>query len=126
MLRKAAQTAVSGICRAAARASAAPRLARRVCAAVLLLLAVAASGHGAGAQPVTAELSVDTTGGFARIVYRFSGDVDATARQVLRQIGEVLAGGGNVRVIVLVSEKQHGRRAVPRSRGRCGACRPPT
>jgi len=80
VLRKAAQTAVSGICRAAARSSAAPRLARRVCAVLLLLLVVAASGRDAAAQPVTAELSVDTTGGFARIVYRFSGDVDAIAR----------------------------------------------
>jgi tetratricopeptide (TPR) repeat protein len=80
VLRKAAQTAVSGMCRAAA-CSSAPWLVRRVCVVLLLLLAVAANGRGAMAQQVAAELSVDTTGGFARIIYRFSGgDVDATAR----------------------------------------------
>jgi tetratricopeptide (TPR) repeat protein len=87
VLCKAAQTAVSGICRAAAmaRSSACRRVALRVCAGVVLVLASAAMERGAAAQPasaqpVAAELSADTSGGFARIVFRFNGDVDANVR----------------------------------------------
>ena len=56
------------------------RVAARYIAGLILLVGVAAGGPGAAAQPVQAELSVDTTGGFARIVYRFNGDVDANVR----------------------------------------------
>src|SRR5215471_1715130 len=45
-----------------------------------LLLCVAASGSTALAQKIPAEISVDTSGGYARLVYRFSGDVDANVR----------------------------------------------
>jgi tetratricopeptide (TPR) repeat protein len=55
-----------------------PRLAARGVIAALLL--AASLGHGAFAQPVSAELSVETSGGYARLVYHFSGDVDANVR----------------------------------------------
>jgi tetratricopeptide (TPR) repeat protein len=54
--------------------------ARLLGAGLLLLVCVAAGGPAASAQKVTAEISADTSGGFARIVYRFSGDVDANVR----------------------------------------------
>ena len=94
MLFMAAQTAISAVCRAVTRSSArrwsAVRHveARRIATlyacgwklgAVLLVCAVA-GGSTALAQKVPAEISVDTSGGYARIVYRFSGDVDANVR----------------------------------------------
>ena len=45
-----------------------------------MLLVAAPFGRAALAQPVPAEIAVDTTGGYARLVYRFSGDVDANVR----------------------------------------------
>jgi hypothetical protein len=48
--------------------------------AALLFVGASAGGCAAQAQPVAAEISVDTSGGFARIVYRFNGDVDANVR----------------------------------------------
>ena len=88
MLFKAAQTVVSGVCRAVARSSARPQpVVRHVgprcvnaCTGLVLLVCVVAGATGASAQKVPAEISVDTTGGFARIVYRFNGDVDANVR----------------------------------------------
>jgi hypothetical protein len=41
---------------------------------------MAAGVAAAFAQKIPAEISVDTSGGFARIVYRFDGDVDANVR----------------------------------------------
>ena len=96
MLFKAAQTAVSTVCRAVGRSSARLRPAvrhvdarcvgilcasvRHVGAGLLLLVYMAAGVPAAFAQKVPAEISVDTSGGFARIVYRFNGDVDADVR----------------------------------------------
>jgi hypothetical protein len=41
---------------------------------------MAAGVPAAFTQKVPTEISVDTSGGFARIVYRFDGDVDANVR----------------------------------------------
>ena len=82
MLLKAAQTAVAGARRAVSMAlsSAMRRIAMRLSAALLLAIGAAAIERGAAAQSVAAEISVDTTGGYARIVYRFNGDVEANVR----------------------------------------------
>jgi hypothetical protein len=82
VLLKAAQTAVGGARRAVsvARSSAMRRIAMRLSAALLLAIGAAAIERGAAAQSVAAEISVDTTGGYARIVYRFNGDVEANVR----------------------------------------------
>jgi hypothetical protein len=56
------------------------RFAARLVAAVTLFFTAIAIEHGAVAQPVAAEIAVDTSGGFARMVYHFNGDVDANAR----------------------------------------------
>jgi tetratricopeptide (TPR) repeat protein len=92
VLIEAAQAAVSDICRAvvAARLLASRRHARPpgsrsvrnwyLGAGLMLLVGMAATVPGAHAQSTPAELSVDTTGGYARIVFRFNGDVDANVR----------------------------------------------
>jgi hypothetical protein len=87
VLFKAAQRAVGGLRRPALlerslseRPSSLLRFATRLAAAVTLIFGAAAFEHGAAAQPVAAEIAVDTTGGFARMVYHFNGDVDANAR----------------------------------------------
>jgi hypothetical protein len=49
-------------------------------AGLLLPVYMAAGVSAAFAQKVPTEISVDTSGGFARIVYRFNGDVDADVR----------------------------------------------
>jgi tetratricopeptide (TPR) repeat protein len=49
-------------------------------AAALVLLVAALGGREAAAQTISAEILVDTSGGYARIVYRFNGDVDANVR----------------------------------------------
>ncbi len=70
----------SGVLRALSRARAATlRLGARGAVAALLLLA-ASLGRGALAEKVSAELSVDSSAGYARIVYRFGGDIDAAVR----------------------------------------------
>jgi hypothetical protein len=82
VLLRAAQTAVGGIRRPALleRSSPLGRFAVRLAAALMLIFGAAAIERGAAAQPVAAEIAVDTTGGYARMVYHFNGDVDANAR----------------------------------------------
>ena len=81
MLFKAAQRAVGGIRRLALLERSSPKREFAVrFAAVLILVGAAAIGGGAAAQPIAAEIAVDTTGGYARMVYHFNGDVDANAR----------------------------------------------
>ncbi len=95
MLFKAARTAVFRVCQAAARSSARPIASRRSTlrsigalqagtrqfgVGFLLSACVAVGGSTASAQQISAEVSVDTAGGFARMVYRFDGDVDANVR----------------------------------------------
>jgi tetratricopeptide (TPR) repeat protein len=48
--------------------------------AALAVLLLGAGAVGAQAQRVSAEISVDTSGGYARIVYRFDGEVESTVR----------------------------------------------
>jgi hypothetical protein len=80
-LFNAAQRAVGGVRRLALLERSSPLRGFAVrFAAVLILLGAAAIGGGAAAQPVAAEIAVDTTGGYARMVYHFNGDVDANAR----------------------------------------------
>ncbi len=62
---------------AAVAGGAGRRLAIQAALAATLLCAGAI---GAQAQRVSAEISVDTSGGYARIVYRFDGDVESTVR----------------------------------------------
>jgi hypothetical protein len=86
VLLKAAQTTVGGIRRPPLleRSSPLRRFAERLAVAVMLIFGAIAIEHRAAAQgaaqPVAAEISVDTTGGYARMVYHFNGDVDANAR----------------------------------------------
>ena len=78
MLVRTVRTAVSGKCCwiATARFSALLRL----LAAIVVVLVATRLGYAGEGQPVSAEISVDTSGGYARIVYRFNGDVDANVR----------------------------------------------
>jgi tetratricopeptide (TPR) repeat protein len=82
VLLNAAQRAVGGIRRPAVldRSSRLCGFAARLAAALTLLFGTAAIERGAAAQSVAAEIAVDTTGGYARMVYHFNGDVDANAR----------------------------------------------
>lgn len=77
---RAARGAVRGAGKAAARFAAALWPGARRAVAAMLILTAMAGRHGAVAQTVSAEIAVDTSGGYARIVYRFNGDVDANVR----------------------------------------------
>ncbi len=78
MFVRSAQAAVRiGRRTAAVAVGAGRRLAMQATLAALLLCVGAI---GAQAQRVSAEISVDTSGGYARIVYRFDGEVESTVR----------------------------------------------
>ena len=47
---------------------------------VALAMLLCTGAIGAQAQRVSAEISVDTSGGYARIVYRFDGEVESAVR----------------------------------------------
>ena len=81
MLLTRIQGVIAGACRAFSIvcSPARNRFALQLSAA-LLFVGASVGGYAAQAQPVAAEISVDTSGGFARIVYRFNGDVDANVR----------------------------------------------